>query len=50
MRLLLRILRRDEPGPATSRARDLAEKYLPRVEPAFRPFWDALDQDEGDWS
>jgi hypothetical protein len=49
MRLLLRKLRPLVPGPATTRAESLAEKYLPRKDPAFAPFWEALKDGAGDW-
>ena len=52
MRMLLRILTSSlsTSAPKQQEALALAEKYLPRGEPAYAPFWASLQSDEGGWT
>jgi hypothetical protein len=51
MRLLLRLITQPPSnGPRQRIALVLAERYLPRTEPAYAPFWNAIDNGEGGWT
>jgi len=51
MRLLLRLITQPGDDRVLGRAATaLAERYLPRVEPAYAPFWKEIDRGQGGWT